>query len=499
MKINRIFVNKSSSAYDLIQFDTRSSVIRNPDGSIVFEMNDIKVPNHWSQVATDIIAQKYFRKAGIPVFIKKVEEDGVPEWLQRSEPDNEKLKDIVEEERFTSETDSRQVFTRLAGCWTYWGWKHNYFKSEEDAKNFFEELTYMLAMQLAAPNSPQWFNTGLNWAYGISGPSQGHFYIDPETEKLVTSKDAYTHPQPHACARGNTKIFTDKGIYTIEEIVEKNLTDLKVFDGQEFVNLIAVKNNGVKSVYRTKFKNGNFIEFTDDHLIYSSDKRLREGGHYEWNEMKTLLGKKVQQYSMKQDLIKEELFEEVFSEANSNGKAFKKTLSDLGIETESELAEEDKIKLDKAALAGWIIGDGYYGKYNRNQKTTLFGAITINDDEYSYVTELFENIFGTYKTVVRKNINDLYRIVKNDSKNVDEFVNEYELDVRSFTAKVPEVIFKSSNNEKIYFLKSLFQTDGCVRNQGRRRQKFRRYCFEYNFRRACTGRSDLVVKSWNLF
>ncbi|MFZ1320947.1 MAG: vitamin B12-dependent ribonucleotide reductase [Ignavibacteria bacterium] len=199
MKISRLLVNKGFSAYDQIEFDSRTSVIRNPDGSIVFEMNDIKVPDHWSQVATDILAQKYFRKAGVPVYMKKVEEDGVPGWLQRSEPDHEKLKDVIEEERYTSENDSKQVFNRLAGCWTYWGWKHGYFDQEEDAANFFEELSYMLAMQYAAPNSPQWFNTGLNWAYGITGPSQGHFYVDPISGKLTTSKDAYTHPQPHAC------------------------------------------------------------------------------------------------------------------------------------------------------------------------------------------------------------------------------------------------------------------------------------------------------------
>jgi len=467
MKINRVFVSKGKTAFDQIEFDTRSSVIRNPDGSIVFEMNEIKVPGHWSQVATDILAQKYFRKAGIPVFLKKAEEEGVPEWLQRNEPDEERLSKIIEEERYTSEKDSTQVFTRLAGCWTYWGWKHKYFDKEEDAKNFYEELCYMLAMQFAAPNSPQWFNTGLNWAYGITGPSQGHYYIDPDTEKLSTSKDAYTHPQPHACALGSTKIFTDKGIYSIEEIVENNLTDLKVYDGQEFVKLIAVKNNGIKSVHRAKLKNGNFIEFTDDHLIYSSEKRLKDGGNYQWNELKTILGKKVQQYALKNELMNEEILEEVLQKANSNEINFKKTLSDLGVITESEDSNEnnieDKLKLDKAALAGWILGDGYYGKYNRNQKTTMFGAITINDDEYNYVTELFENIFGTYKTVVKRNINDLYRIVKFDSKVADEYVNEYELNVNSSKAKVPEVIFKSSAKEKSIFLKSLFQADGCVR------------------------------------
>jgi ribonucleoside-diphosphate reductase alpha chain len=199
MKINRVFTANSEHAKETIEFEKRSSVIRNPDGSIVFEMNDILIPKHWSQVATDIIAQKYFRKAGVPKHLKKVEEEGVPEWLQTSEMDEEKLSELDNEERYGAETDSAQVFSRLAGCWTYWGWKHNYFNTEEDAKNFYDEMFYMLAMQLCAPNSPQWFNTGLNWAYGIKGPAQGHYYVDGTTGELKQSTDAYTHPQPHAC------------------------------------------------------------------------------------------------------------------------------------------------------------------------------------------------------------------------------------------------------------------------------------------------------------
>src|SRR5699024_2280285 len=120
-------------------------------------------------------------------------------WLQRSEADEKAMKDIAEEDRYGSETDSHQVFHRLAGCWTYWGWKHDYFDSEKDAKVFYGELCYMLANQMAAPNSPQWFNTGLHWAYGINGPSQGHYYVDGETGELTKSEDAYSHPQPHAC------------------------------------------------------------------------------------------------------------------------------------------------------------------------------------------------------------------------------------------------------------------------------------------------------------
>lgn len=199
MKIDRLFVNDTRNPYDTIEFDKRTSVIRNPDGSIVFEMIDIQVPKSWSQVATDILAQKYFRKAGVPRVMKKVREEGIPVWLQASVPDHEAMKDIPENERYTSETDCRQVFNRLAGCWTYWGFKNGYFNTEEDALNFYNEHCYMLAMQMAAPNSPQWFNTGLNWAYGISGPSQGHFYVDPVSGELRHSEDAYTHPQPHAC------------------------------------------------------------------------------------------------------------------------------------------------------------------------------------------------------------------------------------------------------------------------------------------------------------
>lgn len=199
MKIERLFISDSGNPYEKIKFEKRTSVIRNPDGSVVFEMNDVIVPSKWSQVATDILAQKYFRKAGVPRILRKVYEEGVPLWLQRSEPDHEAMKEIPELERYTGERDSRQVFNRLSGCWTYWGWKHGYFDTEQDALNFYNELCYMLAMQMAAPNSPQWFNTGLNWAYGITGPSQGHYYVDAKTGELVKSDDAYSHPQPHAC------------------------------------------------------------------------------------------------------------------------------------------------------------------------------------------------------------------------------------------------------------------------------------------------------------
>ncbi len=183
MKVERRFTKAGADPFADVQFVTRSTEIRNTDGSLVFEMDDVQVPDNWSQVAVDVLVQKYFRKAGVP----QVDADHNPILDDEDNP-------ITGPER-----DARQVFRRLAGCWTHWGRKHCYFDSEDDAQAFEDELNFMLANQMTAPNSPQWFNTGLHWAYGITGPPQGHRFCDPETGELKESANAYEHPQPHAC------------------------------------------------------------------------------------------------------------------------------------------------------------------------------------------------------------------------------------------------------------------------------------------------------------
>ena len=191
MKIERHFTTVGQDAYSDLNFVTTQSEIRNPDGSVVFRLDEVEVPAKWSQVASDVIAQKYFRKAGVPSKLQKIKEEGVPEFLWRSE--------AAKGAEMGGETSSKQVFDRLAGAWAYWGWKGGYFTTEEDAQAYFDEMRHMLATQRAAPNSPQWFNTGLHWAYGIDGPAQGHHYVDYKTGKLTKSKSSYEHPQPHAC------------------------------------------------------------------------------------------------------------------------------------------------------------------------------------------------------------------------------------------------------------------------------------------------------------
>ena len=192
MRIERRFTTAGHDPLEGVPFASRDSRIVNPDGSIVFEAGGVRMPAGWSQVAVDIMAQKYFRKTGVAADLVGVPEDGVPEWLWRSQP-------AAGVDGSGGETDARQVFHRLAGTWTYWGSTHGYFDGEDDALAFYDELVFMMATQRAAPNSPQWFNTGLHWAYGIAGPAQGHSFVDPEDGVLRDSTSAYERPQPHAC------------------------------------------------------------------------------------------------------------------------------------------------------------------------------------------------------------------------------------------------------------------------------------------------------------
>ncbi|MBN2511074.1 MAG: adenosylcobalamin-dependent ribonucleoside-diphosphate reductase [Spirochaetales bacterium] len=183
MKIQKMFTKGTKNPYKGISWDIRTSRITDPKGNIIFNQDEVKVPSSWSKIATDIIAQKYFRKAGVPGATK-------------------------------GEQDAKQVFHRLAHAWTEWGKKGGYFDTSEDAQNFYDEVCYMLSRQMGAPNSPQWFNTGLYDAYGIEGPPQGHYYIDPESGEMRKAESAYRRPQPHACFIMNVEdnLVADEGI-----------------------------------------------------------------------------------------------------------------------------------------------------------------------------------------------------------------------------------------------------------------------------------------------
>ncbi|MCR4335758.1 MAG: hypothetical protein NUV57_04450 [archaeon] len=420
LTIERVFTKKDESPLELVEYSTRSSVIKNPDGSTVFEMNNLEIPKKWTQIATDIIAQKYFRKAGVPQFDKN----------------NEPILDEDGKQVLGPEKSAKQVVARLAETWRFWGEKYGYFGSTEDAQAFEDELKFMLINQYAAPNSPQWFNTGLHHNYGINGPAQGHYFVNPDTSVLERATDSYSHPQPHACGRYDTMLFTEKGIMELGKIVEEEMNGLKIFDGEKMVKIQAVKENGVKKVFRATLANGNYIDFTDDHLILSASTRETE---FQWNELKNTLGFKVQQ------IINYENINEATENANS------------GLIQKTKTSKEE---LQKASVAGWVVGDGYFGQYG---KTTMFGVITINEEEYEQVTELFENLFGGFTVTTKKEISPTYRIVRRDFASIKTFVYEYDLNQNSLSARVPQKILESNKEIHAEFLKALFQADGCVR------------------------------------
>jgi ribonucleotide reductase alpha subunit len=422
MKFSRIY-SAPGDPYAGIGFEPRTSRIVNPDGKVVFEAKDIAIPTGWSQVATDILAQKYFRKAGVPDKTVRVPEDGVPEWLWRSEP--------ADDAKFGSESDARQVFNRLAGCWTYWGFKHGYFDSEFEARAYYDEMCAMLARQIGAVNSPQWFNTGLHWAYGISGPAQGHYYVDPKTGELAESTSAYEHPAPHACLPYHATVTTPDGPIAIGAIVDNNLVGLPVYDENGITRVVATAYNGVKPVHRVRLANGNTIEATADHLVLACDGHK---GQRSWVELGSLKpGMRLVQRT------------------------------DTTIETVG-----DVFAVAEAALAGWLQGDGFVGQYQTGTNRSLtIEAMTINEAERDFVASAAAVVFGDVhsheRSAVVKDPNLDVRRLRFYGEHLRPFVERYGLLDRRLNMQVPVAVRTGGANVVAAYLRALFQADGCVR------------------------------------
>ncbi|MCP9460440.1 MAG: hypothetical protein NNA24_00150 [Nitrospira sp.] len=419
MRIERRFTRKGQGPYEGIQFVKRSSEIRNPDGSLVFKLDNIDVPEQWSQLAVDILAQKYFRKAGIP----QVGADGKP----LVGPDGKPV--------LGGERDARQVFHRLAGCWTHWGKTHGYFNTKEDAAAFYDEVCYMLARQMAAPNSPQWFNTGLHFAYGLSGPAQGHYYVDPKTKHLTKAANAFEHPQPHACQPYHALISTPQGPMPIGEIVTKGLVGLEVYDGRDAgtgtTKVVAVRENGRKPVFRIALKNGVCVEATADHSVYALDARCSEGG---WRRVDELRPGMRMQLSTRTVVSKE-----------TGG----------GV-------------VDEAALAGWLQGDGFVGQYREGTNRSLaVEFMTIDKDEFNFVLERVQRVFPDVhyhvRTVETRSPGLDVRRIRLYGEALRPFVEKYELLRGEADLAMPTVIWTAGRQAQAAYLLALFQTDGTVR------------------------------------
>lgn len=411
MQISKRFTKDLSSPYSDQQFDVRKSEIREPDGRVVFSQDNVVVPKDWTQVATDILAQKYFRKTGVP----KEGNGGST----------------------TGENDCRQVFHRLSGCWTDWGKRFGYFSSDEDANTFYDEICYMLSHQMVAPNSPQWFNTGLYYAYGINGPAQGHYYVDPRSGEVKSSESAYEHPQPHACQPFDAMVSTPSGPVPIGKIVREGKVGLEVYDQSGVTKVVAVKENGKKPVYRVVLKNGNYVEATADHLVFveTADKGKVGRGTHEWLEVGKLSpGMRLVQRT----------------------------------NTHILAGPEDKTLLSEAAICGWLQGDGFVGQYETGTNRSLtVEFMTADDEEYEYLMPHLQRVFPDFAHQVR-NVEtqsdslDLRRI-RYYGEHLRGFVEKYGLFDRGLDMRVPEHILGGRREIACVYLRSLFQADGTVR------------------------------------
>src|SRR5690242_5930607 len=415
MKVAHRFTKEGQSPYAGIQFEQRVSEIKNPDGSTVFRQEGISVPAGWSGVATDILAQKYFRKSGVPQYAL----DGKPLLDREGRP-------VLGGER-----DARQVFHRLAGCWMHWGEKYGYFDTPSDARAFYDELCAMLASQVAAPNSPQWFNTGLHYAYGLSGPAQGHFYVDPDTGILTRASSAYERPQPHACQPYHALISTPEGPMPIGEIVTRALIGLEVYDGREegaaTTRVVAVRDNGDKAVFRLELRSGVAIEATGDHLVWAI-----VNGVGSWRRV-----------------------DEV-----EPGAALC-----LCTRTEVRRPSEDA-RVDEAALVGWLQADGFVGQDGHDPDSLALELTTIDKDELDYILErvhrVFEGVHYHIRSLETRTPGlDIHRI-RLYGERLQPFVDAYGLLRASADHAVPAGVLRAGREAQAAYLRALFQAQGAV-------------------------------------
>ncbi len=495
LKIPRYYTKHNSDPYELFEYTKKNSIIKNPDGSKVFEMNNVEVPRGWSQVATDILAQKYFRKAGVP----------------QLDSEGKELYDENGNKVLGPETSIKQVAHRMAGCWRYWGEKYSYFASEQDAQNFYEEIVYMLLNQTCVPNSPQWFNTGLHWAYGITGPPQGHSFVNPETEDVELSKDAYSRCAPHACfiqsikddlvnkggifdlltrearifkygagcTSGNSYVYTDMfGFIKIGDFFKKFLElGLSKFDRNgRFINISFLGIHTISLNQQTGIFEKDLIEKVWKYDVSKENKvkvSLSNGARATvslWHPFLVWDGLKIAE--KRADELKRG---DTVLGANSSIINILPQ-EDIKIDWESSYfgkCEKHSLNLDKDLywLIGYFIGDGSLGSIKRKIKGKIYEGLRLR-----FFDETLENLKKAKKAIT-KNFGDPVRINKDKKNNhfvlecqgrkVTNFFKKFAYKTKTYSIKLPDFIVKSKLNNIHAFLAGLIDSDGNVTKEGK--------------------------------
>jgi len=411
------------------------SMIKERTGQVVHS-SLVAVPSHWSQTAGDILSQKYIRKAGVPVITVAVQEEGVFTEFARSEAGDNP--EIPFTEQLGGETSAHQVFHRLAGCWTYWGIKSGYFKTRNHAIDFYNDTYDALYNQIAAPNSPQWFNTGLNWAYGIKSDASTSplYYYDLDTKKVEKSKYSYMNPQVHACQPARALISTPKGPIKIGTVVKKNLIGLEVFDREGTTKVVAVADNGKKEVFRVELSNSNYIEATADHQI------LVVKDYYHNKAYQTFEYIRLDELEVGMRLVQRN-------------------------NTTIELNKVSDVELAEAFLVGFLQGDGFQSRTMYSSPVIEF--MTVTSEEHTAVMSAIEKVFvGKHykiRDVKAKNNRLEVKRIRLYGKHLLHFLDKYALRENRWgvNLRVPAKIMQGGFNTVQQYLRALFQADGSVR------------------------------------
>jgi ribonucleoside-diphosphate reductase alpha chain len=385
LSINRLFTSPGTHPFETVEWELRDARIGHGD-RVAFEQPGVEFPKSWSQNATNIVAQKYFRG-----------QLGSPE----------------------RESSVKEMISRVAGTITGWGRAGGYFASEDDARAFNHELTYILLHQLAAFNSPVWFNVGFEES-----------------------------PQCSACLPYHALVSTPQGMIPIGEIVEHEQVGLEVYDSQGSTRVVAVKDNGRKPVWRVKLRNGSFVEATADHVVKAVSER------------------RTQPQWLRVDQLRPGMRMHLHPHRSKVADPVRVAVGAGGIDTAFDLLDEtDRVAVAEAALAGWLQADGFVGQYARgtNRSLTLEFQVA-NDDEFDWISENLDVAFPDVHRKVREADTQTIRVrrIRLYGEVLREFVERWDLLTRGTEMRVPQRLFTSSHDEIAAYLRSLFQADGYI-------------------------------------
>ena len=389
LSITRRFTSPGVHPFETVDWERREACIGFGD-KVSFLQKDVEFPATWTQNATNIVSQKYFRG-------------------QLDTPARER--------------SVKQMIGRVSGTIADWGRQRGYFASAEHGDAFEAELTYILLHQMAAFNSPVWFNVGFE-----------------------------ENPQCSACQPAHALISTPDGMVTMGELVTGDQVGREVYDAHGTTRIVATKHNGRKPVYRVTLRNGSHVEATPDHVVKAVHERRSTPRWLRVDELE--LGMRMHLHPHRAKVAAPALV------AAGPGSATH-TFDPL------DLGAADPLAVSEAALAGWLQADGFVGQYATGTNRSLTAEFLVaGEDERAWVLEHLDIVFpGVHRherTVTTADTQLDLRRIRLYGEVLRDFVERWGLLARGTDLRVPAQLWTGSHEQISAYLRSLFQADGFV-------------------------------------